>query len=198
VGAEQLRYGGVIGPVAFVAAWVLTGFATDGYSPVHDPISDLAAVDAPHRWWMTAGFVVFTGGLVAYGLALRARKAGPAWIAAVVTGVATLGVAALPLDHSSAVDTAHGVAAGTGYVALGATALLSARVLARNGAIAWACFGAVTGVVTLVALALTLTGSANGFWQRLGLTTGDVWIVATALAWPKSLGTRHCGHDRDL
>jgi hypothetical membrane protein len=198
VRTEQLRYGGVVGPVAFVGAWVLTGLATDGYSPVDDPISELAAVDAPYRWWMTAGFVIFTGGLVAYGCALRARRAGPAWIAAVVTGVATLGVAALPLDQSSAVDTAHGVAAGTGYIALGATALLSARVLARNGAIAWARFGAAIGVVTLTALALTLAGSANGFWQRLGLTTGDVWIVATALAWPQLLGTRHCGHHRDL
>jgi hypothetical membrane protein len=198
VRAERGRYGGVIGPVAFVAAWVVTGFATDGYSPVHDPISDLAAVDAPHRWWMTAGFVVFTGGLVAYGLALRARQGGPAWIAAVITGLATLGVAALPLDHSNTVDTAHGIAAGTGYVALGSTALLSAQVLARNGAIAWARFGVVIGIATLGALALTLTGSATGLWQRVGLTTGDVWIVATALAWPKSLGTRHCGHDRDL
>ena len=109
--SDRARYGGVIGPVAFIAAWVTTGQLTDGYSPVHDPISDLAAVNAPYRGWMTAGFVVFTGGLVAYGLALRARRAGPAWIAAVITGVATLGVAALPLDHSSAVDTAHGVAA---------------------------------------------------------------------------------------
>jgi hypothetical membrane protein len=170
VRAERGRYGGVIGPVAFVAAWVVTGFATDGYSPVHDPISDLAAVDAPHRWWMTAGFVVFTGGLVTYGLALRARRGGPAWVAAVITGLATLG----------------------------STALLSAQVLARNGAIAWARFGVVIGIMTLGALALTLTGSATGLWQRVGLTTGDVWIVATTLAWPKSLGTRHCGHDRDL
>jgi hypothetical membrane protein len=198
VRAEWGRYGGVVGPAAFIAAWVVTGLATDGYSPVQDPISDLAAVDAPHCAWMTAGFVIFAGGMVAYGLALRARDAGPAWIAAVATGVATLGVAMLPLDLSNAVDAAHGIAAGTGYVALGTTALLSARVLARNGALGWARFGLLIGVATLSALALTLPGSATGLWQRIGLTTGDVWIVATALAWPKSLGRRHCGHPPDL
>lgn len=188
------RFGGIVGPVGFVTAWVGTGLTTDGYSPVTDPISELAAVGAPHRWWMTAGFVVFTIGVGAYAVALRACNVGPAWIAAAITAGATLGVAALPLDHSDAVDNAHGVAAGTGYVALGATALLTVRSLPRP----WARAAALVGTATLAALALTVVGSATGLWQRVGLTIGDAWIIATVIAWPKLWGDRHCGHRTDL
>ena len=53
---------------------------------------------------------------------------------AVATGVATLAVAALPLDRSASVDTWHGVAATIGYVTLAATPVLSAVGCADAGA----------------------------------------------------------------
>jgi len=76
----------------------------------------------------------------------------------------------------------HGICAGTGYVSLAATALLSAAPLARLGRPGWARFAVGAGAVSAASLALTLTGSFGGFFQRLGLTAGDTFVVATALA----------------
>ncbi|HEV7524914.1 MAG TPA: DUF998 domain-containing protein [Acidimicrobiia bacterium] len=181
-GSSSGALGGVVGPLAFIGSWSVLGALTDGYSPIHDPISDLAGVHASTRVAMTAGFVVFSAGMGLYARALRAELPGPAWIAAATTGAATLGVAAFPLHHSATIDRVHGVFAGTGYATLAATALLSAPQLARLGRRGWARFAAATGAVSAAALALTLAGSYGGFFQRFGLTAGDVFVVATAVA----------------
>jgi hypothetical membrane protein len=184
---RRAAWGGVIGPVVFIATWAIAGAITDGYSPVDDAISDLAAVHASTRVAMTAAIVVLGVGLCCYAVALRVVLRGPAWIAAAVTAVATIGVAIAPLDHSPAVDHLHGVFAGTGYAALALTALLS--VAPSNGA--WSRLAAITGTVCAVALALTLTGTASGLFQRVGLTAGDAWVVASAAVmlrdprWPR-------------
>jgi hypothetical protein len=131
---------------------------------------------------MTTAFVAFGIGMAAYAWALRPALAGSSWIAALVSGIATLGVAAFPLDHSDAVDRLHGVCAGTGYVALASAALLAVAPLTRAERIGWARLAATTGTIAGVALALTLLGPYEGFFQRLGLTAGDAWIVASAVA----------------
>jgi len=166
----------------FIGAWLALGATTDQYAPVDDAISRLAAVHASTRPAMTAAFVVFGLGMAAYAWALRPALAGASWIAALVSGIATLGVAAFPLDHSDAVDRLHGVCAGTGYVALAGAALLAVAPLTRAGRIGWARLAAITGTVAGGALALTLLGPYEGFFQRLGLTAGDVWIVTSAIA----------------
>ncbi|MDP9387659.1 MAG: DUF998 domain-containing protein, partial [Actinomycetota bacterium] len=129
---KLLAGGGVVGPLAFIAAWAVLGARAEGYSPVSDPISELAAADATSRVPMTAGLVALGSGVTSYGLALQGRRAGPAWLAAMVTGVAALGVAATPLQPN-APDRAHGAFAAAGYAALAATPLLSAGPLARRG-----------------------------------------------------------------
>ncbi len=126
---RSAAWGGIIGPAAFIGAWALGGAITSGYSPVEDAISRLAAVHAETRPLMTAGFVIFGVGLPVYACALRDALAGPAWCTAAAAGIATLLVAAAPLDHSATVDTLHGVFAGTGYVALALTPLLAIRPL---------------------------------------------------------------------
>jgi hypothetical protein len=180
--ARRAALGGIVGPVAFVGAWAVLGSVKSGYSALHDPISDLAAVHASTRIEMTAGFVVFAAGMGSYARALRATQAGAAWIAAAVTGITTLGVAAFPLHHSATVDRIHGSFAGAGYVALAATAWLSVAPVATAGRRAWARAATACGIVSAIALALTLTGSYDGLLQRVGLTAGDVWVVASAVA----------------
>jgi hypothetical membrane protein len=180
--------GGVVGPVVFVGTWLVAGLVKSGYSPLHDPISDLAGVHASTRPTMTAAFVVFAVGMCLYASALRAAGFGYAWISAAMSGVATLGVAAFPLHSSAAVDRVHGVFAGIGYVTLAATALASAAHLRRTGPRAWARLAAVCGVVSAVALALTLLATSGGLFQRLGLTAGDIWVGASAVA----LSRRRC------
>jgi hypothetical membrane protein len=170
--------GGVIGPIAFVVAWVTCGWATTGYSPRHDAISRLAAVGAPTRVAMTVGFVVFGVGLLAFAWPLRQAVRGRAWSAAAVCGLATLGVAAVPLGWIS--DGLHGGLAGLGYVALAAVPLLAAPDLMRRGHRASALASVVTAAVSAGCLLATTVATDHGLYQRLGLTVGDIWIVVAA------------------
>jgi hypothetical membrane protein len=175
--------GGVTGPVTFIGAWITSAAVTTmPYSSIDDAISRLAAVGADARWLMTAGFVTFGLSLPVYALALRSTVTGMAWMTAATTGIATLAVAATPLDRSDAVDQLHGLAATAGYVTLAATPLLAARPLAGLGHVRLARFGVGAGVISAIALGLTSTSLPTGLFQRLGLTVCDVWIVTTALA----------------
>jgi len=175
---RRLAIGGIIGPLAFVTAWVWTGRATPGYSPANDAISDLAATHAPERIAMTFGFVVFGVGVICFGLALRRARAGPAWISVVATAGFTLAVAATPLGASR--DVAHGVFASLGYVTLAAAPLLAAPNIATAGRAGWVRYSRVTGVLAGACLLASALGPAHGLFQRAGLTIGDAWLVAIA------------------
>ena len=172
----------VAGPVAFIGGWVVGGRRTPGYSPVHDAISRIAAVGAPERATMTTAFVAYGASVLIGSSALRTSPLRRVWPLAAINGVATIAVAALPLEHSAAMDTWHGVAAGTGYVSIAALQLASARPLRETGHPRAAVLANVGGAVTAASLAATTVSDANGFFQRLGLTVGDVWLVAAGLA----------------
>ena len=173
--------GGVVGPAAFIAAWSILGSRLEGYSPVENPISRLAAVGAPTRVAMTGGFVAFAAGVSGYAVEARRTLSPSTAVAAGVTAVATLAVGALPLGASFG-DTPHAVAAGSAYAALALTPLAGAaafRAQGRHGL-------ARLSIGTAVAIAALLVGSTmdtemTGLFQRSGLTVGDVWIAATAI-----------------
>ncbi|HEX2700451.1 MAG TPA: DUF998 domain-containing protein [Acidimicrobiales bacterium] len=172
--------GGVVGPAAFVAAWSILGARTAGYSPTDDAISRLAATGAPTHAAMTAGLVAFGTGLPAFGLALRRTMAGPAWALATATGIAALGVAATPLG-SPGRDGVHGAFAAVGYATLAGLPLAAVRPLAAQGRTGWARWSTLAGAASAASLAATLLGPRHGLFQRVGLTIGDAWVVATAL-----------------
>jgi len=157
------RIAGVAGPVAFVGAWAVSGAVTDGYSPARDAISDLAALGAPTRPWMTAGMVAFGVAMPVFARLLPR----PAARAAIAAGVGTLAVAALPLDPGTEVP-AHAVAAGASYLALAGV-----PAFAGNAPVALAALG-------LLGASVVVDG-ASGLLQRAGLTLVDVWIVQRAL-----------------
>lgn len=183
--------GGVIGPAGFIGAWAVGAAVTSApYSSIDDAISRLAAVGADTRWLMTAGFVTFGVSLPVYGWALRSTVPGRAWITAAATGVATLAVAATPLDRSDTVDRLHAVFAGIGYLTLAATPLLAARPLLAMGHRRLARTGIAAGVTSALALAATTTGLPTGLFQRVGLTVSDAWIIATAVAITRGLRER--------
>lgn len=177
--SRRLLLGGVAGPAAFVAAWAIGGAVAEGYSPVEDPISRLAAVGATTRPLMTAGFLGFGAGMTAFAAGVRTSLAGRAWVAALAAGACTVGVAAVPLDGGR--DDLHGVLAGLGYAALVAVPALAARPLARadRGDAAVATLVAAVAAACLVASATT--SGPDGLLQRLGLTTVDAWIAVTAV-----------------
>lgn len=176
-----LALGGVAGPAGFVSAWLAAGAATPGYSPLHDAISRLAADGAPHRGLMTAGMVGLGLGVPAYATALRPVLPGPTWLAAAACGVATLGVAATPLDTSTTVDRLHAAVAVGAYATLALTPWFAAGALAHRGQRGAAVASRAVAVAAAACLATSLTGHKTGLFQRAGLTTLDTWIAATAV-----------------
>jgi hypothetical protein len=178
--ARRYALGGILGPIAFVAAWSSAGLAASHSSPIYDAISHLAEVGAPTRPLMTAGFVVFGIGMPLYAVALRAALRGSSWMTAAASGLATLGVAAAPLGRSTGGDTVHGIFAGAGYVTLALTPLLAAGPLRRAGRSTLANLSLATGALAGISLLATTTADAKGLFQRLGLTIVDLWIVVTA------------------
>jgi hypothetical protein len=172
--------GGVAGPVAFIAAWAILGSRTRGYSPIEDSISRLAAVDASTRGAMTAGFLAYGAGVGLYATELRAGLSGPAANAALLNVVGTVGIAATPLD-SGLGGVPHAVAAGVSYASLAALPLLTSRPLAERGRTAGARASAAAGLAIGACLLVSLVDDAHtGLWQRLGLTLGDLWLIASA------------------
>jgi len=177
---RHATWGGIIGPLAFIAAWSVGGAVTSrDYSPARDTISQLAAVDAPTRWLMTSGMVVFGFALLAYAIPLRRALPGSAWIAAGATGATTLGVAATPIDHSPLVDRLHLLAAGPGYITLALIPLLARRPLLDAGHGRLAVFGVAMATVAIAALPVSLFVVRTGLFQRIGLTAGDAFLIAS-------------------
>lgn len=178
---DVMMAGGILGPACFITAWGLSAVMTGAdYSSVDEAISRLAAVGSDVRWLMTAGFIVFGLSVLAFGFALRRRIPGWSWSTAMLTALATLGVAATPLDRSGTVDQWHAVFAVAGYVTLAMTPILAAAPLARLGHRSLARFGVAMGLVSTVALVLSATPLPNGVFQRAGLTATDGWIMCTA------------------
>ena len=192
-----LALGGIVGPCAFVVGWIVAGAATEGYSSVDRAISDLAALGAPNRVVMTISFVGFGLGVVGFGFALRGVLEGSAWLAAVVTGLCTFGVAATPLGGGSG-DGLHGLFAGLGYAALVALPLLASVPFAARGRGRWVNACRLAASVSTLFLIASLFGPAHGLWQRLGLTVGDAWIVVVAAAMVAARGPFSTGSVRGL
>jgi hypothetical protein len=172
----------VVGPVAFISAWLVGGARTSGYDPFDDAISRIAADAAPQQALMSVGFVVYGAALVVGAAALHGsllRRCAPA---AVINGLATLAVALTPLERSITLDRAHGIAATIGYAAIVAMPVLAIgplRVSGRGGA---AKASLALGAISASCLVASGLVDANGAFQRLGLLAGDVWLIATGVA----------------
>jgi hypothetical membrane protein len=160
-----------------VGGWLLAGSRAEGYSPLHDHISELARVGAPTRVLMTAGFVGF-GLLAPVWARTLGRSLGSDAVRTSVTaaGVTTLGVAALPLGATFG-DGPHAVAAALGYASMAATPLLASRRLSGRARAA----SAATGLVSSALLLGTTLGRAPGALQRTGLGVVDAWFVVMAV-----------------
>jgi hypothetical membrane protein len=149
---------------------------------VDDAISRLAASGAQTRGLMSAGFVTFGVAVPLFSISLRGALEGRAWMATTVAGLATIGVAATPLDVSAAVDMAHGAFATTAYIAMAAAPLLAAAPFEGRGFHKAARASEVVSAIAATCLATTVVGSSSGLLQRAGLTIVDVWMVSVALA----------------
>jgi len=185
-----LAAAGVIGPCVFIADWAVLGARATNYSPVSDAISELARMHAPTRPAMTAGFLVFGAALPTYAVALRQALPGQAWKFAAANGVATLGVAAFSLGTPTSGDI-HGVFAGLAYASLAATPIAASAVLRRRGHDKLARTSITTGIAVGTALVVSVVGPTHvhGLFQRIGLTIGDAWLIASAVSMMRTLSS---------
>jgi hypothetical membrane protein len=172
----------VVGPAAFISGWLIGGSRTPDYSPIDDAISRIAAVDAPNQGLMTSAFVAYGVAVIVGSTALRTSPLRRAWSLAAINGAATIAVAALPLEHSDAMDTWHGIAAGIGYASITALPIVASGPLRKLGYRRAASLSIVGGTISGLCLVATTVTEANGFFQRLGLTVGDVWLVSTGIS----------------
>lgn len=175
-----LGAGLIVGPAAFISAWALSGALTPGYSPIRDHISDLAAIGAPTRDLMNAGFATFAVAVGVAALPARRLLGTPAVVVLGANALLSAGVGLAPLGQSDAGDRAHQVVAALGYLALTATAPSAARTLAiRSRWLGAASLG--VGVASLACLGLSFVRPESGFWQRAGITATDAWLIGMGL-----------------
>jgi hypothetical membrane protein len=178
---------GLLAPASFIGGWAICGaLRDDGYDAVEQAISQLARVGSPTRAGMTAGFVGFGVLLPVFALRLpQLIGAGRALRTSMtVAGLATLGVAALPLQREAGGlgDVLHAVAAGTGYLAMAASPALAVPALSASGRGAAAAASTGVSVVSVAALIASVTTGPTGLWQRVGLGVVDLWFACWA-AW---------------
>ena len=180
--ATWAAWGLVIAPLVFVGGWAVVGASIDGYSPRREAISNLAAVDSPRRWIMFGVFVTYGVAMVVGSFGLRRSVVRAAWPAAVVNGVALIGVAATPIHRSNVVDGLHGLAATVAYLSLAAMPLLASKGLRQAGYPVAAMASVFVGVASLGSFLMAWVSTDGGLFQRTGSTVGDVWILAVGLA----------------
>jgi hypothetical membrane protein len=130
---------GIVGPVAFTAAWIAAAFRQPGLSFAAPQISGLAADGARDAWLMLGGFLLLGFGAIGFGAALavalggRPRAGwGPAAIQA--AGLLTIATGLLRRDHvlltagpQSWHNQAHDVTSAIVYVLLVTAPVLLAR-----------------------------------------------------------------------
>jgi hypothetical membrane protein len=184
-----LMAAGVVGPLVFAGDWAVLGAIAPHYSPVNEAISQLARQGASTRGAMTAGFVVYGGALVAYGAASCSGLPRVARALLAGTGLATLGVAVFSLDAAGRSNT-HAAFAVVHYATLAAAPLVSARSWKAPGS--WLAVSAASGLVCLGFLAASTFAPVHGLLQRIGLTLGDAWVLATAVRGLRSARRRPC------
>jgi hypothetical membrane protein len=171
---------GILGPSTFLVTWAWLGRRGPHYDPRKDPISRLAAMGTETRPAMNRAFLVRALGVTLWGTAGgQSRSLGAATI---ISGCSSAGLAALPLGAPGG-DLPHVMAAAVAYAALVAAPAIHAAESIRSGQNGWAMASATSAGTTAVALSLSLAWPGRqGLFQRIGITSGDAWLVARALA----------------
>jgi Protein of unknown function (DUF998) len=191
---------GVLGPVAFTAAWLMAQRRQDGYHVRHEHISGLAARDATDPHVMTVGFAALGTSTVVFASALERRLSpragiGPALIG--VAGVATIAAGAFRRDRRSNfpgpgepegqswVNDVHDMAALLGGMAGTAGLVALAPALARDPGLsdlakpARSAAGVSAGISAWFLRDVVRPG--NGLLQRVNVTIPLVFMVRLAL-----------------
>jgi hypothetical protein len=189
-------------PVLLIGGWtVAAAHQRGGFDPVVETISALAARGATDRWIMTAALTGLGVCHVVTALSLRpARTVGRVALGA--GGLATLLVAAFPLPADDSGSTAHGLAAGTSFLALAVWPALAIRGSAHAAtvlrpAVALPAAAVLLGLVTWFGAELAADRGLVGLSERAAAGAQAIWPLATVvLARRGAATTRRKGRHR--
>lgn len=170
-------------PVLLIGGWTLAASRQrDGFDPVVETISDLAAYGADDRWVMTAALAGL--GICHLVTAAALRDAAPAGrVVLAAGGVATVLVAVFPLPADDSGSAAHTVAAGTAFLALAVWPAVAWRrglpgPLRRSVSLPAAA--ALLGLVGWFFAELVADGGRVGLSERVAAGAQSVWPLVAA------------------
>lgn len=170
-------------PALLIGGWTAAAARQpDGFDPVSQTISALAARGAGDRWLMTAalGAVGISYAVTALGLRDAAL---PGRVVLGFGGLATVGVAAFPLSESGE-SVAHTVAACIAFVSVAAWPSVAGR---RGPGVPAGLRRPVTRVAATVLLGLVgwfaveLNGPRTGLAERVAAGAQALWPLAVVL-----------------
>lgn len=173
-------------PVLLIGGWtVAAARQVGGFDPVVETISALAARGADDRWIMTTGLAGLGVCHVVTALALRpAAAAGRVVLAA--GGIATVLVAAFPLPADDSGSTAHGLAAGVGFLTLAGWPAVAVRrsstaPIALRPAVALPATAVLFGLVVWFGGELIADSGRVGLAERAAAGAQAIWPLAAAV-----------------
>ena len=190
---------GAVGPIVFIATYLINGTLQPGYSSWHDSISTLSL--APYGWIQVLNFMLYGLLTLCFAEGLRRSGISKSWGFALLV-IAGLGLLAIgpfrtdpvlgfPNGESStitAVGTVHSTASLVVFLTFPAAVLVTARRSSRG----WLFFSIATSILSLAAVALffgavtAANGHAGGdspagLYERLPTVLIGVWQVLFVL-----------------
>ena len=176
----------IIGPIQSVLGWTIAGSLYEGYDPVKQTISDLAANESPVNWIMSSFFIL--GGTLTVIAAIYARTlALPGRIALFVAGVCTYGLTIFPTPLVG-YSIMHRVFAISSFVLSAGWPLLAMR--ARKDA-PWIIRPAASIIGTAIQAGLALwflstwtdpTNTTVGVWERVVAVSQSLYVSAVVIS----------------
>lgn len=203
---RKLLYAGVVGPLLFIAVFLIEGLTRPGYSAWRNFVSQLAT--GPGGWVQTVNFLVCGTLVLVFAFALRRALTGsrgsigaPVLTGLFATALLVAGTfatdpalgypAGAPIVHT-AHGMIHGLAGLAAFTLLPAAAFVMAWHFAANPAERrWARYSAAIGALVIVCFIAgnvfstldatgTLHNAPTGFVQRIAIIGGWTWIAMVA------------------
>jgi hypothetical membrane protein len=182
-------------PVLLIGGWTLAAAIQPvPFDTVVRTISDLAALNTPHRWVMTTALVGVGLSHIATACALAPAAMAGRWLLA-VGGLTTLGVAAFPLPARGGSSSAHTAAAAAAFISLAVWPAFAwvrrrrpeqivAAVLEHRVSAAATC--ALLLAVGWFFTELLAGGDKVGLAERVAAGTQALWPLAVVLSLRKT------------
>lgn len=216
---RKLLYAGVVGPLLFIAGFLIEGFTRPGYSQWRHYVSQLSTGD--FGWTQVVNFLICGVCVLLFAIGLRAAIAGTRGsigapllfalfaLALLVAGIFSTDPGLGYPVGAPPVHTTHGMIHGLAGLAAFTTLPAAAFVMAwhfgsERGSRGWQLYSLAVGLAVIalfIAFGATSAADGAGHWpnaptgflQRIAIITGWTWIamIAWRLLGATRLGSPH-------